>query len=69
MTTTTSPDIQMTSLGSVMLLTPMTPAATFWMDENLQTDQWQWVSGSLAVDHRYADGIIERMKNDGLEIK
>jgi hypothetical protein len=62
------PDIEVTNGGSVVLLTPKTGTGRDWIDDNLDTEGWQWMGASLALDHRYAPPIIEGMIGDGLTI-
>jgi hypothetical protein len=52
--------------GSVVGITPMTPAAREWIDEHCQTDPWQWLGLTLNVDCRYAADILQGMADDGL---
>ena len=43
--------------GSKVLFTPETKMAEEWWDENVQESQM--IGGAYAVEHRYADDIIE----------
>ena len=43
--------------GSIDLFTPETKMAEEWWDENVQESQM--LGGAYAVEHRYADDIIE----------
>lgn len=52
--------------GSVVLINPLSPAAKDWLDEHAVTESWQWWAGMLAVEHRYAQALIEAMQEEGL---
>lgn len=60
------PDVEVRDEGSIVLLTPISDAGRGWVDENLELESWQWYAGGVAIDHRYADDIIEGMVGDGL---
>ena len=62
-------DVRVNDQGSVVLLQPITEAASDWIDENIESEGWQWFGGALAVEHRYADAIIEGMQSDGLGVR
>ena len=62
-------DVRVNDQGSVVLLQPITEAASDWIDENIESESWQWFGGALAVEHRYADAIIEGMQSDGLGVR
>lgn len=63
-------DILITNHGSVVQFWPLTPAATTWIDDNVELESWQWLGGaSFNVDWRYADPLIEGMAADGLRVE
>jgi hypothetical protein len=53
---------------SMVVLTPATDAGRAWIDEHLHAESWQWLGGSLAIDGRYAEDILDGMLGDGLEV-
>ena len=63
---TAAPDVITDNFGSIVGITPMTPAAREWIDENCQTEEWQWLGLTLNVDRRYAADILEGMQEAGL---
>jgi len=65
-TATAEPDVITDRFGSIVGITPMTPAAREWIDENCQIEPWQWLGLTLNVDCRYAAGILQGMADDGL---
>jgi len=65
----TTTDVITDRSGSIVGITPMTPAAREWIDENCQVESWQWMGLTLNVDHRYAADILEGMADDGLTIR
>ena len=63
--TKTTPDVLLCNEGTVFLFCPLTPRAEKWIEEHVQSDA-QWFGNALAVEHRYAWGSAEGMKNEGL---
>jgi hypothetical protein len=54
-------DILIRDFGSIWSFTPQTEAATNFMDE-LGTEGWQWLGGSLHVDHRPAHDLLAHIE-------
>lgn len=72
MTTATdhqTPDVITDNFGSIIGITPMTPAAREWIDENCHVEPWQWLGLTLNVDCRYAEDILQGMVDDGLIVR
>jgi hypothetical protein len=53
---------------SMVLFTPESDAAREWLEENLETEGWQWLGDSLALDGRCAPPIVDGMLAAGLEV-
>lgn len=64
-----TPDIITDRYESIVGITPITPGAFDWIDENCHSEPWQWLGGTLNIDCRYADDIIQEMIDDGLIVK
>ena len=47
------------------IITPLTETCKRWIYENVSLESWQWLGNSFAVDHHYADNLIEGMMDDG----
>lgn len=62
-------DVRVESDSSMVLITPVSYVGRQWIDENIQAEGWQWLGGSLAVDKRYAEPIVNGMLNDGLDVE
>lgn len=60
-------DFTVMNYGSLVMVTPLSDAAQEWIAENVDQEGWQWFGGGLAVEHRYADDLIDGMLNDGLK--
>lgn len=49
--------------GTVYIVTPQTPEAREWLDDNVVHAETIWFAGGIAVEHRYieelAAGILE----------
>ena len=61
----TTPDVLVRDAGTLFLFCPLTPEAKEWIDEHVQSDA-QWFGNALVVEHRYALGLAEGMKDEGL---
>jgi hypothetical protein len=62
-------DFSLSDHGSVALVTPLSPSAREWVDENVSLESWQWVGGSFACDPRYVDDLVAGITGDGLTIE
>lgn len=54
--------------GNFAMLKALTEQGVSWIDDNLESESWQWLGNRLCVDHRYINAIIEGVINDGLSI-
>lgn len=63
------PDVIVENHGSVCMVTPMSPAARTWVDENVQLEGWQWLGASFACEPRYVPSLTDGMQEDGLTIE
>ena len=61
-------DFVITDHGTIVLLTPLTPAAEEWVDQHIGDDAQLWGSNSIVVEPRYIADIVEGIRNDGLGI-
>jgi len=60
-----TPDVLVRNEGTVFVFCPLTERARAWIDENVQTEPWQWFGNALVVEHRYAWGLATGMKEAG----
>ncbi len=51
--------------GSLYVFSPQNKEALAWLKENADSQGWQWLGDSLAVDHRHAGTLVEGLANDG----
>lgn len=65
---TDTPDVLIRNEGTVFVFCPLTPRATEWLDENVESEPWQWFGNSFVVEHRYAWGLGQGMKDAGLRL-
>lgn len=63
-----TPDVWVRNEGTVVQFLPLSDAAREWIDQNVQSEDWQWMGRSLVVDHRYAGNLIEGMQGAGLVV-
>ena len=61
-------DVKIENHGSLVLIRPLTEAASDWLDENISEDA-QHFGGAVVVEPRYVEAIVEGMQNDGLEVR
>ena len=63
------PDFLVGNNGSMVALTPMTPKARKACEGGTITfEDWQVMAGSIMVDHRMADDLLEHLRDDGFII-
>ena len=60
-----SPEVLVNNVGTLYTFCPLTLRAKEWIDEHVQDDA-QWFGHALIVEHRYAWGLAQGMKDDGL---
>ncbi|MDE2019829.1 MAG: hypothetical protein KGJ13_05805 [Patescibacteria group bacterium] len=65
----TLPDMRVSRHGAISLLTPLTNAACLWIEANMTLDDWQRLSGSVAIESRWQDEMTLAMRRDGLLIE
>jgi hypothetical protein len=53
--------------GTIWLFTPLTPAALQFLSEHIQQDV-QYFGDSLAVKHRYVEGLLHGLQGQGLKV-
>jgi hypothetical protein len=64
-----SPDVLVRNEGTVFVFCPLTSEAKEWIDENVESEPYQWFGNSLVVDHRFAWGLGQGMKDAGLTLE
>jgi hypothetical protein len=62
---TSNPDVLVNNVGTLYTFCPLTLRAKEWIDEHVQDDT-QWFGYALIVEHRYAWGLAQGMKDAGL---
>lgn len=62
----TNPDVLVRNEGTVFMFCPVTPVAKQWIAENVESESWQWFGNTLVVEHRYAWGLGQGMRDAGL---
>jgi hypothetical protein len=68
--TSPTPDFRVENHFTIFLLTPLTPAAQFWVQEHLPDEQNRFeFAGSIVVEHRYIADIVRGAIADGLVVK
>ena len=60
-----TPDVLVRNEGTVFLFCPLTCRGKEWIDENVQSDAL-WFGSALVVEHRFAWGLAQGMKDAGL---
>jgi hypothetical protein len=54
-------DIRIINQGTMTGVLPLTEQASQWVDDNVQSEGWQWLGKILWVDHRMVDALIDGM--------
>lgn len=54
-------------MRSVFSISAVSQKAKDWLDKNIHSESWQWLGGSLVVEHRYIADIVAGMLEDGLK--
>jgi hypothetical protein len=62
------PDFNVADHGSVVVMTPLTPAARDWTTNHLPDDCPQWCGG-FAIGSSWINAIMEGLSLDGLRIR
>jgi hypothetical protein len=63
-----TPDVLVCNEGTVFLFCPLTSQGKEWIDEHVQPDA-QWFGNALVVEHRFAWGLAQGMKDAGLVLE
>jgi hypothetical protein len=61
-----SPDVLVNNVGTLYTFCPLTLRAKEWIDEHVESEPWQWFGHVLVVEHRFAWGLAQGMKDAGL---
>jgi hypothetical protein len=62
-------DFVVRSQGTTWVLRPMNRRASRWLDNNAESEPWQWVGRALVVEWRFGRDLLTAISNDGLTIK
>lgn len=54
--------------SGLVVVRPLTEAAREWIEENVQSEEWQWLGPSLVVEWRTVENLIAGMIEAGLEV-
>lgn len=65
----TSPDVLVRNEGTVFVFCPLTSAAKDWVDDNVESEAYQWFGNALVVGHGFAWGLAQGMKDAGLVLE
>ena len=63
-----TPDVLVHNEGTLFLFCPLTSQAKEWIDEHVQPDAL-WFGSALVVEHRFAWGLAQGMKDEGLALE
>lgn len=64
-----TPDFELNDYGSIYTLRPLTDAAQQWLDEHVAAESWQYLGGSLGVEHRHIADIVAGAIADGFIVR
>lgn len=60
-------DFIVSNHGTIFTLTPCTDAARDWLNDNVDTENAQWMGKALVVEHRFIDDILWGINQAELE--
>jgi hypothetical protein len=63
-----TPDVLVANEGTVFLFNPLTSRAKEWIEEYVADDA-QWFGTTLVVEHRFAWGLAQGMRDGGLVLE
>jgi len=66
---TTPADIIAADRGSVMMITPATPAARRWIVENVDVPAFMHWGDAIACEYRFAPDLLAGAAADGLRVE
>ena len=61
-------DIRICNDGSMVGFIPVSDAGKRWLNDNVASEDWQWLGCTLWVDQRFAGDLIEGMVIGGLAV-
>ena len=61
-------DVQVENHGTIFLFCLLTTKAKTWVKDNVDAESHNWLGHNLAVEHHYAQDLVEGMINDGLSV-
>jgi hypothetical protein len=69
MATTKAPDVLVRNEGTVFVFCALSSRAKRWIQENVQSDAYEWFGNALVVEHRFAWALGTGMKDAGLVLQ
>lgn len=64
----TSIDVRVSNHGTLYGFRPVSDAAKQWFEDSVSSESWQWMGGTLYVDHRYARNLGEGLQAEGFTL-
>lgn len=61
-------DFTISNQGSIVMFYPRSQDAHDWVDDNVGLEDWQWLGGGFACEHRMAGDLIEGIRDAGFVI-
>jgi hypothetical protein len=61
-------DLHFSNHGSIITCTPLTDAGQQWIDDNVESEGYQWLGRSLGIEWRFAEAIARGAISDGLKV-
>jgi len=62
-------DVRVTDNGTTFSFEPVSAEAQEWFEENVESEEWQWLGRTLVVDHRLAGPLAEGIMGSGLIVE
>jgi len=61
-------DVLVRDEGTIAQLIPLTAAARNWIEDNCNTESWQWLGDALCIEPRYAVAVTEGLRENGYTV-
>ena len=62
-------DVEVNDAGTIIQLIPHTDEGRAWINENTESEPYQWLGPALCVERRYAENIVYGMIDAGLVVR
>jgi hypothetical protein len=62
-------DVEVVSRTAIVAIQLNSDESREWAQENLGLEDYQWWGSVICVDHRYAAGILDLLRDEGFTVR